>query len=41
MKPVHFHLEGVYFDLEEKIQNQGGTLYEVARMQGMISQWVQ
>jgi formylmethanofuran dehydrogenase subunit E len=41
MKPVHFHLEGSYFELEEKVQCQGGTLYEVARMQGMISQWVQ
>jgi formylmethanofuran dehydrogenase subunit E len=41
MKPVHFHLEGTYFDLEEKVQQQGGTLYEVARMQGIISKWVQ
>ena len=41
MKPVHFHLEGAYFDLEDKVQQQGGTLYEVARMQGIIGQWVQ
>jgi formylmethanofuran dehydrogenase subunit E len=41
MKPVHFHLEGAYFELEEKVQQQGGTMYEVARMQGIISQWVQ
>ncbi|MFP4034552.1 MAG: FmdE family protein, partial [Desulfovermiculus sp.] len=41
MRPVHFHLEGAYFELEEKVQRQGGTMYEVARMQGMISQWVQ
>jgi formylmethanofuran dehydrogenase subunit E len=41
MKAVHFHLEGAYFELEEKVQQQGGTLYEVARMQGIINQWVQ
>mgnify|MGYP006283992633 FL=1 len=41
MKPIHFHLEGAYFELEEKVQRQGGTMYEVARMQGIISQWVQ
>jgi formylmethanofuran dehydrogenase subunit E len=41
MKAVHFHLEGAYFELEEKVQQQGGTLYEVARMQAIISQWVQ
>jgi formylmethanofuran dehydrogenase subunit E len=41
IRPVHFHLEGAYFDLEDKVQRQGGTLYEVARMQAIISQWVQ
>jgi formylmethanofuran dehydrogenase subunit E len=41
MKPVHFHQEEAYFELEEKVQRQGGTLYEVARMQGMLNAWVQ
>jgi len=41
IRPVHFHLEGAYFELEDKVQRQGGTLYEVARMQAILSQWVQ
>lgn len=41
MKPVHFHQERSYFELEEKVQNQGGTLREVSRMQSIISDWVQ
>ena len=41
VKPIQFHLEGASFELEEKVQPQGGTMYEVARMQGIISKFVQ
>jgi len=40
MKPIHFQYESAYFKLEKKVSQNGGTIHEVSRLQGLVNAWV-